>query len=827
MSISGAEETFKKISPLIESQFPAFLREDGPRFVSFLKAYYEYLEQSGKAGDATRSLVEYQDIDRTLDSFVQYFQQEFMLNIPQNVLADKRLLVKHIRDFYRTRGSEFSYKFLFQALFNKDIEIIYPGDYILRASDGRWVKETIVRVGPPFSTRPTSFDGQIMTGEISGATARVQKVSQVTILGQELYEMLVENLSGRFWDGETVTNPQGDTATISSQFGSIVDIEQIDNPGAFHTAGDNVIITSSGAIASARITSTNDVGPISFRINRGGSGYRLGQTVLTLTGGSGVGAAVTVSSLSNTTFVNLNSDTISPLQNVVLNTGSTFVSLGTNTASVTANLASANISSTLSSSLTFTGSTAGSINAISVTSVGLNYTSELPTVTARDQIVYELGLAGQNGLLQGGDASIIAIRAPGAITGIDIISSDASFDNLTTASVVNSRGTTTTTDSYTDNAGLTRYTLRNETYNATITPEVSAVVSLPGRYIDTKGFLSWNMRLQDNDFYQEYSYLIRVTEIVDKYRDVVKRVLHPSGSKMFGSYVFTASNMRHINHSIDGAENTKKPVTLDVSKAVVNTSVNFSVGAQDSQPVGLTFSPSGRKMYMIGQNSDKIYQYSLTTAYNTSTASYSSKSLSIANTSTSGPGDTAPTDVKFHPEGHTMYITGTVRDRVYQYSLSTAWDITTASYASKTFLLSSQDTAPQSIEFGDDGTKMYMLGSTNDRIYQYTLSTPWDVSTASYASKFLSVSSQEASPLGMAFSFDGTKVLVVGSGNDTVYQYNLSTAWDISTGSYSSKSLNVSTQESVPHGIALSLDDSKLFVVGTGTDTVYTYLRSS
>ena len=827
MSISGAEETFKKISPLIESQFPAFIREDGPRFVSFLKAYYEYLEQTGKAGNATRSLVDYQDIDRTLDSFVQYFQREFMLNIPQNVLADKRLLVKHIRDFYRTRGSEFSYKFLFQALFNKDIEIIYPGDYILRASDGRWVKETIVRVGSPFSANPTVFDGQIITGQISGAIARVQKVSQVTILGQELYEFLVEDVTGRFWDGEIVTNPLGDTATVSSQFGSVVDIEQIDNPGAFHAAGDNVIITSAGAIASARVTSTNDIGPISFRINRGGSGYRLGQSIISLTGGSGTGAAATVTSLSNTTFVSLNTDVISPLRNVVLNTGSTFVSLGTNTASVSANLATANISSVIGAKLKFANSIAGSINAISVSSVGVNYTSELPTVTVRDQVVFELGLPGQNGRFEGDDAVIIAIRAPGAITGLDIISSDPSFDNLTTASVINSRGTTSTTDSYTDNAGRTRFTIRNETYNATIKPEVSAVITLPGRYIDTKGFLSWNMRLQDNDFYQEYSYLIRITEIVDKYRDVVKRVLHPAGSKMFGAYVFTASNMNHIDHSITGIESTKKPVTLDVSKAAVNTSVNFSVAAQESQPVGLTFSPSGRKMYMIGQNNDRIYQYNLTTAFNTSTASYSSKSISIANTTTSGPGDTAPTDVKFHPEGHTMYIVGTVSDRVYQYTLSTAWDVSTATYASKTVLVSSQDTAPQSLEFGDNGSKMYMLGSTNDRIYQYTLSTPWDVSTASYASKFLSVSSQETSPLGMAFSFDGTKVLVVGSGNDTVYQYNLTTAWDISTGSYSGKNLNISSQESVPHGLALSLDDSKLFVVGTGTDTVYTYLRST
>ena len=334
------------------------------------------------------------------------------------------------------------------------------------------------------------------------------------------------------------------------------------------------------------------------------------------------------------------------------------------------------------------------------------------------------------------------------------------------------------------------------------------------------------MRLQDNDFYQEYSYLIRITEIVDKYRDVVKRVLHPAGSKMFGAYVFTASNMNHVDHSITGIESTKKPVTLDVSKAAVNTSVNFSVAAQESQPTGIAFSPSGKKMYIIGQNGDKVYQYNLTTAFDTSTASYSSKNISIANTTTSGPGDLNSTDVKFHPEGTQMYIVGTSNDTIYQYSLSTAWDISTATY-SKSKSVSAQDTAPQSFEFGDDGSKLYMLGSTNDRIFQYTLTTPWDVSTASYASKFLSVSSQEASPLGMAFSFDGTKVLVVGSNNDTIYQYDLTTAWDISTASYSGKSLNVSTQESVPHGIALSLDDSKLFVVGTSTDTVYTYLRSS
>ena len=826
MAISGAEEIFKKISPLIEAQFPAFIREEGPRFVTFLKAYYEYLEQTGKAGEATRSLVEYQDIDRTLDSFIEYFRREFMINIPQNVLADKRLLVKHIRDFYRTRGSKFSYDFLFYALFNKQIEIIYPGDFILRASDGRWVRETILRVGSPYSTLPTNFDGRNITGAISGSTARVQKVSRVVVLGHPLFELLVENVVGSFVDGETISDDLGNTATITSSFGSLIGIEEVINPGAFHETGDSVIISSSGATASAKIAATNDQGPVSFRINRGGSGYRLGQSIISVVGGSGTGAAATVTSLSNTSFVSLNTNQISPLASVVLNTGATFVSLGTNTAAVSANLATANISSTLATSLTFANSIAGSINAISVTSVGLNYVPELPTVTVRDQIVFEQGLSGEAGRLKGDDAVIIAVRAPGAITSLEIISSDASFDVFANAVVTNSRGTTSVVDSTADLVGITRYTIRNTTYDGAIKPLISGVITQPGRYIDTKGFLSWNMRLQDNDFYQEYSYVIRVTEIVDKYRDVVKRVLHPSGSKMFGSYQFVSNTTLSHNHGFVYSQQALLPVTLDVSKSVL-VSANVSVGARDGSPVGLTFSPSGRRMYIIGQSTEKVYQYNLTTAFDVSTAVYTSKEFYIGNTSTTGPGDLTSTDVKFHPEGHTMYIVGSARDTIWQYSLSTAWNITTATYASKSKSVSAQDSAPQSIEFGDNGTKMYMLGSTNDRIFQYTLTTPWDVSTATYASKSFLVQTQESTPLGMAFSNDGTKVFVVGSINDDVFQYTLSTAWDISTASYDSIGKDVSVQESTPQAIALSLDQTKMFILGSGADRVYTYQRST
>ena len=120
-----------------------------------------------------------------------------------------------------------------------------------------------------------------------------------------------------------------------------------------------------------------------------------------------------------------------------------------------------------------------------------------------------------------------------------------------------------------------------------------------------------------------------------------------------------------------------------------------------------------------------------------------------------------------------MYIVGTNNKTVYQYTLSTAWDVSTASYASKSVNVSAQDSGPTSVAFSSDGTKMYVAGTSNDMVYQYTLSTAWDVSTASYASNSVSFSAEETQPSSLAFNYDGTKMYVLGSANDAVYQYEL------------------------------------------------------
>ena len=183
-------------------------------------------------------------------------------------------------------------------------------------------------------------------------------------------------------------------------------------------------------------------------------------------------------------------------------------------------------------------------------------------------------------------------------------------------------------------------------------------------------------------------------------------------------------------------------------------------------PYGLFFSPDGTKMFALDISTDAVYQYSLSTGFDLSTASYDSVSFSAASQ------DTNTIGLSFNPEGTKMFVLGITGDAVYQYSLSTGFNLSTASYDSVSFSVASQDTVPSSIRFNPDGTRLFVLGVVTDAVYQYSLSTGFNLSTASYDSVSFSVASQEATPYGFDFSSDGSKMYVVGFDNDTIYQYS-------------------------------------------------------
>ena len=152
---------------------------------------------------------------------------------------------------------------------------------------------------------------------------------------------------------------------------------------------------------------------------------------------------------------------------------------------------------------------------------------------------------------------------------------------------------------------------------------------------------------------------------------------------------------------------------------------------------------------------------------------------------------------------------------------SVGYSIASASYDSKSFSIGSEETVPYKIRFNNDGTKLFMLGVVSDKVHQYTLSTAFDISTASYDSVNFSVASQETDPYGLAFNNDGTKMYITGNTSDSIFQYSLSTGFDLSTASYDNVSLSVTSQETNPTGITFNSTGSKLYMLGQTSDEVH------
>jgi hypothetical protein len=537
MAAVGSNDVYRKLSSQIESQFSEFIQADGPKFISFVKAYFEYMEQTNKALDSSRGLFDNLDIDRTIDEFVEYFQREFMNNIPRNIAVDKRLLMKHIKQLYRSRGSQESYRFLFRAMFDIEIDFYYPGDDILRASDGRWVKEIVI-TGYRVAGNPLLMDGRLITGQTSGVTAQAIETLNITSLGVSLYQFRLQNLSGTFTVDELISDGVGNSVRLNSTVGELSAAAIIDG-GAFNRSGDELAISdiSGFGVATGTIDATSEASAMTFRIVNGGSGYRKANSIFTMGGGGPVRTArIAIVNISNTQSININQDVIGNIRNVVLNTGLTFSTGSTNSTVLSANLAAANITSTIATALKFSTITTGSINTIALLDPGVGYSS-IPTVRVEDaDVAIQLVVDTDKGGFKGQNAVIVANTVPGTVTSISNIISDSNFTRGSALTMTNNtRGSANTTDTSTDiKANITRGLIRKGVYNVNASATVYSVRTLGGRYIDTRGLLSWNNKLQDNYYYQEYSYVIRATKLVDQYRNAIKKILHPAGTKMFG-----------------------------------------------------------------------------------------------------------------------------------------------------------------------------------------------------------------------------------------------------------------------------------------------------
>ena len=126
------------ISTIVENQLPGFILADHPTFVTLLKKYYEYLEQTNKAVNVGKNLYDYMDVDETRADLVKYFKSKIIPNFPEETELSAEKLIKAARYFYSKKGTGESFKFLFRTLYNEEIDLYFPKEDVLKASDGKW-----------------------------------------------------------------------------------------------------------------------------------------------------------------------------------------------------------------------------------------------------------------------------------------------------------------------------------------------------------------------------------------------------------------------------------------------------------------------------------------------------------------------------------------------------------------------------------------------------------------------------------------------------------------------------------------------------------------
>jgi len=306
------------INTSIPSQFPQIYRDNGPTFIAFVQAYYEWLEQSGNPLWYSRNFYNLIDIDNTMDQFVIHFKNKYMANLPGTVVADQRLLIKHITDLYLTKGSKRGYELLFRILFNEDIDFYLPSQAMFKLSDNEWLEPNYVEVED--SVFLPQLVGQLITTSSSGVSALVEDYNKVLVNNKIIHILHLSNINGDFIKGEPILSP-----AISNLYpnnapvvlGSLNSVSIL-NGGINFNIGDIVNINSNNSVGIGRVSSvTTENGKIVFNIIDGGFGFTTNPQIV-VSGGNGTGATFSIGGIANVTTLSVNIDVFGYYYNTVL-----------------------------------------------------------------------------------------------------------------------------------------------------------------------------------------------------------------------------------------------------------------------------------------------------------------------------------------------------------------------------------------------------------------------------------------------------------------------------------------------------------------------------
>lgn len=597
-----------RISPLVASQLPQFVRDDHETFVTFMEAYYEYLEQAnttlnlGKTTERQKNLLNYFDIDNTLEGFADKLYNEFLRFLPKDTQASREIIIKHAKDFYRAKGTEKALKFILRIIYDsQDIEMYYPKRDILRTSDGNWYVQQSLRVNmvkidgntAPSLNELTNFVSRTITGNTSSSTAIVERVDRFTESGTQIDELVITSIDGTYDSGEQISATYTDANNISRTitavvYGGIVTNISIDHVGQGYSVGDRLIFTGEGTGANAIIGSVTTGTMEGLSVVTRGAGFMANNNLL-ITGGGGTGANAYISAINDDETYHPNTYNIFVTQ----------ISVEANTPignSVYSNINSSNANVSYADALdSFVYGPTGPVSNITIRTSGTGYSSTPSIDAIANTRIDALGILGRMEIRDGGTGytigdiieftSTYGYGANGAVTNVDgsgVITAVGFTANngfvvggygykqssLPTTNVATTTGDGNANvevvavlgdgDTYavsTGNIGSIRSITilsggtgyanapsinistsggSNGNVYATV---IAGVYTYPGRYLDDDGHLSSYNFLQDADYYQNFSYVVKLNKSLAKYKQTLKEITHPAGMKLFGEYL--------------------------------------------------------------------------------------------------------------------------------------------------------------------------------------------------------------------------------------------------------------------------------------------------
>ena len=291
--------------------------------------------------NAARNLKAFQNVDKAPAGFVELFRKEFLQGMPKGMLGDKSRVLKNIKDFYRAKGNEASFKYIFRLLYGKeDVSFYYPSTDILRLSDGRWTLDKTLKIDYDQASNFDVFEGRVVKGATSNVTAVVERTVTYQVGATTISELYLSQIDANnatdgystFSSGETITTT---TADANGDFGSatttgILSAIDITEGGSNYSVGDDIVVSGgNGSEAAVKVASVTDSTISDFTIVDGGDGYAVGDTVTFVNEGTGgTGASARVASIVPTANVITSAVIINSVRDTVIN--STYPAAGGN-----------------------------------------------------------------------------------------------------------------------------------------------------------------------------------------------------------------------------------------------------------------------------------------------------------------------------------------------------------------------------------------------------------------------------------------------------------------------------------------------------------------